>query len=500
MRSSFGAIAYVMVALCAAIGASLGAVRGAHAGDVPTLPIASDGANIWAVAERMTAKGVERVLLHHSPLMEGAHARPVLAFREHPVGMAAAGGRVWLIMAPLDATRPRREVYTVSASVHPLTGLHVYEPLDRLAIRPSLPGVGTLDGVASIGAELTALLSAGAPQRLGPTGWTALAGAPEGRALMPWKNTAAVVTTTEPLNLWIASLDGGGTTQALDVAPGSTVLGVSGCARPTMVVRHPDGNLVLATMREQELAPLAVLTPPAGAWGIAGLADGFVILEADGAGSVSMRAVDGQTGSVGDAQALTPPPSKASQWILMVLAAILMLLLAVGCVLLLNPRRVPRDPAPYGCVPLAPMRRLCALGIDLIPGIVTALALGYPWASLVRSPIWSPTGAGAVPALVMIGVALAVCTLTELATGSSVGKWAVGGRVARMAPAGARPAVWQVLVRNLFKGFVLVVPMAVIFNVWTPGLRGIGEILTSTAVIDRRPRAQPLKPESREGR
>ncbi len=297
----------------AALAFALVAAFAARAGDAPTLPIASDGANVWVVVDRMSTKGVEHVLFHHSPLMGGSHAREVMALREMPAALAAAGGRVWLVMPPQDAVRTRREVYTLATTVHPLTGIHMYEPLDRLAIRPSLPGEGQLHGVATSRLELNALIEGSPVQALGPTGWAPIEGAPQSGTLLPWRDTASVWKGDGPAAVWVAEHSGGGRTIELAFAPGSSFSGVPGSALPAVLVRNADGAQVLAYVRDSGPVPLAVLEPRKGAWGVAGLGDAFAVMETDGAGGVLLRRIDGIDGTLGDAVPLTAPPSKAGQ-------------------------------------------------------------------------------------------------------------------------------------------------------------------------------------------
>jgi hypothetical protein len=472
----------------------------AHA-EPPSLPVASDGTNVWVVSERMTPRGVERVLLHHAPEMGGPHAREVLAFREAPIGMAAAAGRVWLVMAPGDATRPRRETYTVAVVRHPATGVHQYEPPGRMAILPSLSGEGAFGGLACAGDRLLALDGEGRVLALEAIGWTPRPESPRGTAIIPWGKSAAVLVSEPARRAWVVEPDGATAWVSVDEPIGAAPRGVSGAGAPLILAQDAGEAWTVFSLGEGAAARVASVPPDARRWGVVALGDTLLLLEAEPDGGIRARALVAESGEFGASERWSPPASLAGQWILMVLAALLVALLLVGGVLVLNPGRPPREAAPYGLAPMPPVRRGIALAVDLAPGVLTALALGAPWQALLRSPLSSTTGEGALPALWAIGAAVALSGATEAVTGTSLGKWLLGGRVARMAPAGARPALWQVLVRNVLKALVLMVPLAMVFTIWAPGFRGIAEVFSRTGVVRRdRPETRPLKDASADRR
>lgn len=423
------------------------------------------------------------MLLHHSPDMGGAFAREVLAFRELPAGMAAEEGRLWMVMAPSDAARPRREAYTVTVARHPATGVHQYQPMGRLDILPSLPGEGEFRGMAVQGARVLAMDSEGCVVVLAATGWGAVAGAPRGIALVPWGNTVAVLLPTDPVEAWVLSNDMTPGSVGLAGVEGAVVRGIGGAATPHLLVGRPTGDWEIVQVAQGEVRVAATIPPEARNWAVVALGSTLLLLEAAPDGGILTRTLEADTAEFAPGERWTAPPSQAGQWILLVLAALFAGLLLAGGILVLSPWRAPREAAPYGFSPMPPLRRAAALAVDLVPGVAVALALGYPWRALLQSPFSSSTGEGALPGLVVIGVAVALSGATELVTGTSLGKWLMGGRVARLAPAGERPGVWQVLVRNIFKALVLVVPLALVFTVWAPGFRGIAEVCSRTGVV-----------------
>jgi hypothetical protein len=465
------------------------------------LPVASDGRNVWVVTDRMTSdKGVERTILHHAADMNGPYARTVVTMDRSPLAMSADKGKLWMVLPALDVTRQRREVYSVTASMIELTGAYQYLPEGRLHLWDSLPDGGAFAGIANNGLTLMALRTPGAPERLSGNGWERVADAPEGLALVQWGRNPAVVLTREPMQVSVPNAAGVWTVATVQLPPGASARAVTGSSRPTIVATLADGTPLLAYVEGAVTAPIVTLPRVEGPWAVAGLGNGFVLLEAAKDGSVAMRTIDGLNGKISEPTILTAPPSQTGEWIHLPLLAMLAIALVLTVVLFRHVGPQSRMAEPYGFQALPAGRRIAALLIDLIPGVVLVLALGYEPAALLRLPMMSATGAAAVPGVTLILVTLGVCVLTELVTGTSAGKWIVGGRVARMNPPGAKPAVWQVLTRNVFKGMVLLVPIVGLLVLWGRGGRGVGEVLSATAVIERRPRTAPLKPDSADRR
>lgn len=473
----------------------------AQASSGPWLPVASDGKNVWVVTDRMTSdRGVERVILHHAADMNGPYARTVLTMDRSPLAMSADKGKLWMVLPALDVTRQRREVYSVTASRIELTGAYQYVPEGRLQMWDSLPDGGAFAGAANDGQTLLTLRTPGAPERLAGNGWDPLEGAPEAQALMQWGRSPAVVLTRDPMQVSVPDAQGKWNVSTVQLPPGANARAVTGSSRPAIVVTLADGTPLLAYVEGATTASITTLPRAEGAWAVAAIGDAFVFLEAAKDGAIAMRTIDGLDGKISEAAMLTTPPSQTGEWVHIPLLAMLAVALLLTVVLFRQVGPQSRMSEPYGFQALPAGRRIAALVIDLIPGAVLVVALGYEPAALLRLPMMSGSGAAAVPGVILILVTLGLCVLTELATGTSLGKWVVGGRVARMNPPGARPVVWQVLTRNVFKGMVLLVPIVGLLVLWGRGGRGVGEVLSATAVIARRPGTAPLKPDSADRR
>lgn len=87
----------------------------------------------------------------------------------------------------------------------------------------------------------------------------------------------------------------------------------------------------------------------------------------------------------------------------------------------------------------------------------------------------------AVPGLWVIGLFIAHTTVSELASGRSLGKAISGLRVADVR--GRKAAAWQVLVRGLLKVVDLVAPLLLLLPVIGPFRQRLGDVLARTVVV-----------------
>ena len=137
---------------------------------------------------------------------------------------------------------------------------------------------------------------------------------------------------------------------------------------------------------------------------------------------------------------------------------------------------------------MQPMVRLLALCIDLVPGLlVFFLVTSGSLRDLVRVPMMSMSSEDVVPYAWLVLVTVCWCVLWELAIGTSMGKGLCGGRI--RSTTGANLKARQILIRNIIKGLVLLVPPLAILTLLHPNQQGLGDLLARTVVI--RPVAQP---------
>ena len=281
----------------------------AHAGD-RTMTAASDGRNAWIVVERTRATGTERVLLHHAIDMGCDCVREAMSLPRAAEALAAAGPRLWMVLAPMQAGG-RRDVYSLAIERNPATGAFYS---GAVLIHPSLPGDGELLGVAPIDEGLLAL-RAGAPlEVLGPRGWSPVADAPPtaGMRLATVAGRPALIGTDARVRL--RSPDG--TWSALDLrAQGSGFLGfIDGARRPAALMRLDRGMRAIDILRNDSVLRVSSFEAPDRASAVLGLGDAFAIFVPTGEGGAAIRRIDPVGGVLGPAMVLVPQKSDASAW------------------------------------------------------------------------------------------------------------------------------------------------------------------------------------------
>lgn len=461
------------------------------------VPAASDGEHLWAAFERNTPAGREHVLLHHARGMNGAFARRAFAFRQAPLAVAAEGGRVWVV---LDAAPgARREVATALVARNPATGAFYDDPPGRMELRRSLAREGDLRGLVAADGALFALRAGATLERLGSGDWEAVPGAPaadEIARLVRLDGRPAVLAPDGRAR--VLARDGSWSDATLAV-PKLLDL-IPGAARPAAMAFAPEGGIALLYLRDGGTVALATIQPPPQPWALLGEGDDFALLIGTGEGGAAMRRIDGVRGEIAPAQVLAPQPIDPRAWLHLPILGMVVLATILSAFLLRSAGPQGAVPVPEGCEALPIGQRVGALLIDLLPGFGVALMLGAGFGQVAVLPLWTTDLQAATWGVAALLIALLVSTTTEAITGTSLGKWIVGGRVVRVEPAGAKPRFWQTLVRNFFKSILLLAPIAGLFTIIVPGGRGLGEVASRTAVVRAPAGEQALKPPPSERR
>ena len=281
----------------------------AHAGD-RAMPAASDGRNAWIVVERTRATGTERVLLHHAIDMGCDCVREAMSLPRAAEALAAAGPRLWMVLAPMQAGG-RRDVYSVALERNPATGAFYS---GAVLIHPSLPGDGELLGIAALDDGLLAL-RAGAPlEVLGPRGWSPVADAPPtaGRRLATVVGSPALVGADA--RLCIRMPDGAWRAADLRTEDVGFLGFIDGARRPTALVRLDRGMRAIEILRSDSVLRVSVLDASDRASAVLGLGDAFAIFVPTGEGGAAIRRIDPVGGALGPAVVLSPQKSDASAW------------------------------------------------------------------------------------------------------------------------------------------------------------------------------------------
>ena len=281
----------------------------AHAGD-RAMPAASDGRNAWIVVERTRAAGTERVLLHHAIDMGCDCVREAMSLPRAVEALAAAGPRLWMVLAPAQAGG-RRDVYSLGMERNPATGAFYS---GAVLIHPSLPGDGELLGIAALDDGVLAL-RAGAPlEVLGSRGWSPVADPPPtaGMRLATVAGRPALVGPDARVR--VRNQDGTWSVQDLRTQ-GSGFLGfIDGARRPAVLMRLERGMRAIDILRSDSVLRVSSFEAPDRASAVLGLGDAFAIFVPTGEGGAAIRRIDPVGGVLGPAVVLSPQKSDASAW------------------------------------------------------------------------------------------------------------------------------------------------------------------------------------------
>jgi len=472
----------------------------------------SSGDHAWFLVDRSAAE--PRFELHHyARTMDGPHYNTGLPLTRMPKVMAAWGNRLWLIFEMVG----HREVFTVQVRHNPVLGVWQHQPPDRLRavarletpgeivaaagtpqgplvlVRPSSrsrAGVRAADG--SVAAE--PVLDHPLLMHLDGRRWREIplpdafdpgrrcrlvVGGPRGgRILLIGAPTDAGVTAAQ----W-RDPDGGWTQNDVRVAPGKLLDVTSVGPAIVLVLRGSGPNLVeVAYMRPWQLLPLTEFETPAGPWTVFGMSDRLALVELTDRRAVSMRRIDLVTGSVSASRPMTAQPVMTGR---LLVRPLLFAVAITALMLVLLFRPEPGTTAitlPATQVLMGPMSRLLGVGIDMgVAAGVTLVVLGCSARDLLDLPLVSTDIATTVPFLVMVAITVGHSTLTEMATGRTLGKMLLGGRVVSLD--GCRPQPVSILIRNGFKIVVLLIPVLAVVALLNPNAQGLGENLARTVVV-----------------
>ena len=129
-----------------------------------------------------------------------------------------------------------------------------------------------------------------------------------------------------------------------------------------------------------------------------------------------------------------------------------------------------------------PRRRLMAALIDLIPSAILAIVImGVPFAQVFNWPLISHDIADSQCALLLILITVIHSTISELIWGSTLGKVIFSCRV--LNTHGKRAGIQAILIRNLLKSVVLVVPPLALFVFLNPYRQRLGDLVAKTIVV-----------------
>ncbi len=478
---------------------------------------ASSDDHLWFVGPS-TSGDDTFVLYHHALAMGGPHYRGQ-PLNERPQAVAAWANRLWLIFpATVNSDRLRRETFTIEANLNETVGAYDYDPSDRLSVVDSLDGLGKLVGFVaapdgpvalrvpfqraragvqaregSIAAE--PVLDAPVLERLSGTRWEPLP-LPEDLPIRGQYRLAAGPADGNRLLLLTAppdQPDQGVLYRRTSEETWDRVDVLVDVRRVDAVVRWEaqialvlqaatPGQMEIAYLRPSSLVSLGEIPAPSGRWGVFGLRDGLRLIEQSNRGGFQIRRIDPVTGTLTPAevmssQSLLPWRSLHMPLLFAVAMTVLLLVLILRPAAKATPTKLPPAVAVLSVVP-----RVLALGIDLaVGGLLTILLLQCTPAQLLQIPMWTPDIADATPCLWLIGITVIHTTAGEMIFARSIGKAMLGARV--ITAQGARPTLQSILVRNVFKIIVLLIPVLAVFALLNHHLQGLGDLMARTLVV-----------------
>jgi uncharacterized RDD family membrane protein YckC len=493
----------------------LAALAGADdRGRTRMLPGAASGREVWVALPDRESPG-RTSLMHLSSDRDPPTIRVAAAVPGEIESVAAWGSEAWMVLRPRAGDPSRREVVTLESARNPASGLDYSWPREGPMLLPSLPGSGSLLAFAADSGGAWALLeqprgaghgmppAAAArsllrlprggrwkaveiPGELGEPFAFAAVGTPAEELLLLFTDPADPASTRAiPLD---SPSDGAAKWRRWPVAPASIVAAIGVDGETLLAIGSERGRVELLYPRRQASLRLAELPAAAGPFLLAGTSHGPWLLEWSEQGPQARR-IDPISGEISPPQFALPPRIGFGAWLHLPLLGMLAVAAAIALVLFRPLQDADRWPLPPTWQPLPPLPRAFALAVDLLPGTLAAMA----WfkvgpADLAMLPAWSLDAERALPSAAAIGASILWCTAWEAFGGATPGKRLVGARV--RAADGGPPTLRATLLRNLFKGMVLYAPVLAAFTLLDPHGRGIGEVVSRTAVA-RRLRSEP---------
>ena len=490
-------------------------VRVGQAADKPDLVVASAKDHVWFIAEDSSVP-VSWRLMHHSSGMDGPHARVARTFKNRPMALAAMGDQVLVLMSPRVGGGVGSDLLGLRVVRNPAMGSYYDLPVDGWRVLASLPPDARFGGLEldanghPVGLLLPdrrvskGVVRDGADQRDPPAPARLL----EQRNFewfpieLPKDLLTAEVQRLVPspagVRASILAPDESGGARLhrrleeswsvwdMGVPNSDLVSVIPFQERLAIVTQENEGPLSVRIERGDTLLPVAQMPVPSGEWGFASIGDAILLIEIGDKAVIRVRTIDPLSGSVSEPVEWIRPPLDVSDWLhLPIIGMIVVTALLV--IVLFRPSEMPDMPLRAGVRPLPLPRRLLALFIDFIPGLVIVLlAFDLDLSRISTIPLWSSELAFAVPGLVLVGVTLLHETVSELIWRKTIGKKLVGGVV--LTSSGGVPAPSTILLRAVFKGVVFYAPILAIFVLFSPALQGVPETVSRTVVADARPK------------
>ena len=457
------------------------------------LTVVGDDQHLWILLPAQESESGWD-LLHAGSRSSTDEYRVVRHFDVQPLAMAALDRTLWIIFR--GTSNQRLDVYRLQADYQPSVELYMMEPREGLGTLPPVPGieqllrcVATEDGPVMVGRA-----SAQGADTDPPVAMQLRQGRWESISLPPSIIAAAEVLGTQTdrglmlaqsggkgLSTWLRNAEGAWSHNLVEVDAPMELLDVDG--QPLLVRLDEAGMIDLAYLNEGDLWTLASLPQPDVPWGVVGRR-GRASLISQQDRELTIVGVDAMTGRISESE-LLQPVSMLGTGLWSIAIAVGLASAVVLVIVLARGGDLSSMVVPSGWMVLPPLPRLWALCIDLLPGfLVFFFVVGGDWRHLIRVPLMSLNSLDFGSYLVLVGTTVLWCGVFECLVGSTPGKMLVGASV--RATDGAKPRFAAICIRNVMKGFVLLVPPLAVLTLLHPNQQGVGDLMARTIVVRKR--------------
>lgn len=483
-----------------------------------SLIVTSSDTQLWFITESTQKDGVYQ-LYHHAHILQGPYFQRFQKLPEIPVMVGSWDDHLWLVFyhRVSSGREIRREVYVVEAQMNDSVGIYEQSPPDHLTKVTSLPSEGRLAGfIGTPRGPLALLLPYQRAEVIIKAGPSSLASSPTLRApiLLQLRGNEWVETDLPnefDLKKKSFLLSGGRDGQSLVLLSVSQQL----LDRADLAIRDSDGNwrvwhpeidsrqiidllrvkehllviqqgdgsdeVTISTLSNTRMVAIASFQSPRDPWALVGMRDGLRRLVVSPTGETSMMRFSMITGRLGREETLViqPIPPRA---IWQSLVTVIFVGLVIFIVVVVKPGQSKPVTLPENTMVLPLGLRLTALLFDFAPGgILTLLVLEQSPLDLIFHPLFASEPGQVAAFGMMLGLTMTHSLLGELWKATTLGKAILGARV--ITSKGGRPGAKQIVIRNMLKLVILLIPPLGLLMIRNPYLQGIPEMKSHTVVV-----------------
>lgn len=479
---------------------------------------ASSDTQLWFITGS-TQKGDGYQLFHHAQILQGPYFQRFQKLPEVPVMVGSWDDHLWLVFhhRASSGREIRREVYVIQARMNDSVGIYEQSPPDHLTKVHSLPSEGRLaDFIGTPRGPMALLLPyqrAGVKIEAGPSSlassptlqapsllqlrgneWVEidlpnefdmekksflLSGDRDGKSLVLLSVSQQLLDRTD---LAIRDSDGNWRVWHPEI-DSRQIIDLLRVKEHLVVVQQRDGTdeVTISTLSNTRMDTIASFSIPGEPWALVGMRDGLRRLVQSSPGETSMTRISVISGRLGREETLViqPIPPRA---IWQSLITVLFVGLVIFIVVVVKPGQSKPVTLPANTMVLPLGLRMTALLFDFAPGgILTMLVLERSPLDLIFHPLFASDPSQVMAFGMMLGLTMTHSLLGELWKATTLGKAILGARV--ITSEGGRPGVKQIVIRNMLKLVILLIPPLGLLMIRNPYLQGIPEMKSHTVVV-----------------